>query len=197
MPEEETQKDITRLLHEWRAGRHAAADEVMDLLYPELRRLAAHYMKMERPGHTLQPTALVHELYVKLMTGSSIEWQDRSHFFAFAARKLRHILVDHARRTRLANQNRRDVMLPLHELEGWRATPEADLIDLDQALHRLEEIDARASRVLELRFFAGLTEVECAEVLGVALPTVKRDFAFARAWLATQLTPSAADPTGL
>src|SRR5215467_6374506 len=102
-------ENITRLLREWRAGRRDAGAEVMDRLYPELRRLAAHYMRAERPGHTLQPTALVHELYLKLMGGAIIDWQDRAHFFAFAARKLRHVLVDHARRAQLAVRNRDEV----------------------------------------------------------------------------------------
>jgi RNA polymerase sigma factor (TIGR02999 family) len=189
MPEgSDTTRDITRLLHEWRSGESAAGEQVMDILYPELRRLAAHYMRGERPGHTLQPTALVNELYLKLMSGAAVDWQDRAHFFAFAARKLRHILVDHARHVRMAEQKLREVIVPLQEQEGRQGLGEADVVDLDHAMQRLEGIDARACRVLELRFFAGLTEAESAEVLGIAVPTVKRDFAFARAWLAAELT---------
>jgi RNA polymerase sigma factor (TIGR02999 family) len=146
---------------------------------------------MERAGHTLQPTALVHELYVKLMAGVSVDWQDRAHFLAFAARKLRHILVDHARRMRAAEHSVRQVRVALGEEGGWTGRNEADIVVLDEALNRLEEVDSRSYRVLELRFFAGLTEAEAAEVLGISVPSVKRDFAFARAFLATQLaTPT-------
>jgi RNA polymerase sigma-70 factor (ECF subfamily) len=181
---------ITCLLREWREGKRQAGDEVMGILYPELRRLAAHYMRMERPGHTLQPTALVHELYLKLMAGVSLDWQDRAHFLAFAARKLRHILVDHARRVRAAEHSLREVKVAVREEHGWSGGTEADVVALDQVLKRLEEVDSRSYRVLELRFFAGLTEAESAEVLGVSVSTVKRKFAFARAFLATQLTSS-------
>ena len=157
----------------------------MERLYPELRRLAARYMQSERPDHTLQPTALVNELYVRLMSDQPVDWQDRAHFFAFAARKLRHILVDHARRARL----RERIMLSLGPAEGGSGAAEADLLALDQAMQRLEEAHGRSCRVLELRFFAGLTDAESAEVLGVSVPTVRRDFRYARAWLAAHLNP--------
>jgi RNA polymerase sigma factor (TIGR02999 family) len=181
---------ITRRLHEWRGGKREAGDEVLGMLYPELRRLAAHYMRMERAGHTLQPTALVHELYIKLMAGVSVDWQDRAHFLAFAARKLRHILVDHARRVRAADHGVREVRVALSEEDGWTGRNEADIVVLDEVLNRLEEVDSRSYRVLELRFFGGLTEAEAAEVVGLSIPTVKRSFAFARAFLATQLATS-------
>jgi RNA polymerase sigma factor (TIGR02999 family) len=182
---------ITRRLREWRDGKREAGDEVMGMLYPELRRLAAHYMRRERPGHTLQPTALVHELYVKLMAGASVEWQDRAHFFAFVARKLRHILVDHARRVRGLEHRLGEIRVALREEDGWTGREEADIVALDEVLKRLEDVDSRAYRVLELRFFAGLTEKETAEVLGISVSTVKRHFAFARAFLTTQLaTPT-------
>jgi RNA polymerase sigma factor (TIGR02999 family) len=185
---------ITCRLREWREGKREAGDEVLGMLYPELRRLAAHYMQMERPGHTLQPTALVHELYVKLMAGVSVDWQDRAHFLAFAARKLRHILVDHARRARAAEHSLQEVRVALREEDGWTGGKEADIVALDEVLRRLEDIDNRSYRVLELRFFGGLTEAESAEVLGISLPTVKRDFAFARAWLAAELRPASGNP---
>jgi RNA polymerase sigma factor (TIGR02999 family) len=185
---------ITRRLHDWREGKREAGDEVIGILYPELRRLAAHYMRMERPGHTLQPTALVNELYVKLMSGARVDWQDRAHFSAFAARKLRHILVDHARRARLADQNLRDIRVALREEDGWTGREEPDIVVLDEVLSRLEEVDSRSCHVLELRFFAGLTEDETAEVLGISVSTVRRDFAFARAFLGSQLAIPAKRP---
>jgi RNA polymerase sigma factor (TIGR02999 family) len=181
-------QDITRRLREWRSGKREAGDEVMSMLYPELRRLAAHFMRMERPGHTLQPTALVHELYIKLMSGARVDWQDRAHFLAYAAQKLRHILVDHARRARMAEHKLREVRIALREEDGWTGRDDASIVALEEALRRLEKVDNRAYRVLELRFFAGLTEAEVAEHLGIAISTVKRDFLFARVWLFRHLT---------
>jgi RNA polymerase sigma-70 factor (ECF subfamily) len=144
---------ITRRLREWREGNRQAGDEVIGMLYPELRRLAAYYMRMERPGHTLQPTALVHELYVTLMEGVSIDWQDRAHFFAFAARKLRHILVDHARRVRAAEHSLREVRVALREEDGWTGRKEADIVALDEVLRRLEEVDSRSYRFWNFDFW--------------------------------------------
>jgi len=175
------ERSITTLLHSWRAGDAKARDEILERLYPELRRLAAHYMKSERAGHTLQPTALVHELYLRFLSADEVQWQDRVHFFAFAARKLRHILVDHARRAKLKDQ------LPLL-LPPSRAVPAGiDVLALDQALEQLETVNSRAAHLLELRFFAGLTDQESAEVLHVSIPTVHRDWRFARAWLAAHI----------
>jgi RNA polymerase sigma factor (TIGR02999 family) len=161
----------------------------MAKLYPELRRLAAYYMRSERPGHTLQPTALVHELYVKLMSGISVDWQDRAHFMAFAARKLRHCLLDNARRKQLSARSIGRMKVELGHPGEDRSDP-ADLVALENALKELEAVDGRSCQVLELRFFAGLTEREAAEVLGISLASVKRDFAFARAWLSGHLKPA-------
>jgi RNA polymerase sigma factor (TIGR02999 family) len=146
-------------------------------------------MRSERAGHTLQPTALVNELYLRLLSGAALDWENRAHFFAFAARKLRHILVDHARRARAGKHVLEQVKLAFDEQSGWSGAAEADILALDQVMERLEEIDARSCRALELRLFAGLTESESAEVLGVSVPTVRRDVTFARAWLAAQLNP--------
>jgi RNA polymerase sigma factor (TIGR02999 family) len=157
----------------------------MQRLYPELRRLAASYMRSERPDHTLQPTALVHELYIKLMSGAPVDWQDRAHFLAIAARKLRHLLVDRARRAQLNER----ILLSLAPVEKASGVAEADILALDQALDHLEQAHQRSCRVLELRFFAGLTDAESAEVLGVSVPTIRRDFRYARAWLAAYLNP--------
>ena len=162
---------------------------MIDRLYPELRRLAAHYMGYERPGHTFQPTELVHELYIKLMSGVAMDWKDRAHFFAFAARKLRHILVDHARHARSGQNALVETRIALPKQQGWSGESEADILALENALSKLEAIDNRSCQALELRFFAGLTDEESAEVLGVSVPTVRRDLTFAKTWLSAQLNP--------
>jgi RNA polymerase sigma factor (TIGR02999 family) len=146
-------------------------------------------MRAERSDHTLQPTALVHEQYVRLLSGAPLEWADRAHFFAFAARKLRHILVDHARRARVRRQIVDEINVSLERDSGGSVVAEADLVAIDQALERPETIDPRACQALELRLFAGLTEAELAEVLAVSVSTVRRDITFARAWLTAELNP--------
>jgi RNA polymerase sigma factor (TIGR02999 family) len=187
--EPEVGGEITHLLRQWRSGDAEAGQQVIDRLYPELRRLAAHYMSFERRGHTLQPTELVHELYVKLMSGAALDWKDRAHFFAFAARKLRHILVDHARHVRSSQNAIAQSKVALPKQHGWSGESEADILALDAALIKLETVDNRSCQALELRFFAGLTEEESAEVLGVSAPTVRRDLTFAKTWLSAQLNP--------
>src|SRR5687767_2936778 len=129
-PDPELTGEITHLLRRWRSGDAGAGDQVIDRLYPELRRLAMHYMSFERPGHTLEPTALVHELYIKLMSGAALDWKDRAHFFAFAARKLRHILVDHARRVRSGQRALAEARVGLPSEAGWSGGSEADILAL-------------------------------------------------------------------
>jgi RNA polymerase sigma factor (TIGR02999 family) len=189
MPESEAGGDITYLLRQWRSGDAEAGQQVIDRLYPELRRLAAHYMSYERPSHTLQPTELVHELYIKLASGAAMDWKDRAHFFAFAARKLRHILVDHARHVRSGHHALAQTRIASPSQHIWTGESEADILALDSALSKLESIDNRSCQALELRYFAGLTDEESAEVLGVSAPTVRRDLTFAKAWLSAELNP--------
>jgi RNA polymerase sigma-70 factor, ECF subfamily len=179
------QQPITVLLRSWRTGDLTAGNDVVERLYPELRRLAARYMQSEHPGHTLQPTALVHELYLKLMTGQPVDWQDRAHFFAFAGRKLRHILVDHARRVRRKPR----IQLSIESTAADVPSPstDVDVLSLHEALDRLATVDSRASSVVELRFFGGLSDAEMAEVLQLSESTIRRDFRFARAWLAAHM----------
>jgi RNA polymerase sigma factor (TIGR02999 family) len=153
------------------------------MLYGELHGMAAHYMRQERSGHTLQATALVNELYIRLFASTGIDWQNRAHFFAVAAQQLRRILVNHARDRQAEKRGGKRVRLSLTEVNGLAQPVEEDLLDLDEALTRLQEIDSRAAQVVELRFFGGLQENEAAEVLSVSVPTVKRDWQFARAWL--------------
>jgi RNA polymerase sigma-70 factor (ECF subfamily) len=168
-------------------GDHDALDALLPLVYAELRRLAAGYLRRERHGHTLQPTALVHEAYLRMIDQTQVRWQNRAHFFGVAAQMMRRILVDHAR-SQQAEKRGGDVQkLSLDEnidVSGERAS---DLVALDEALQRLAEIDPTKSRVVELRFFGGLSVEETAEVLGVSAPTVKRQWRMAKAWLFGQV----------
>jgi RNA polymerase sigma factor (TIGR02999 family) len=181
--------NVTLLLHEWGKGNRAALDELMPLVHKELRRRAANYMRLENPGHTLQPTVLVNEAYLRMVDQSQANWQNRAHFFAVASRILRHVLVDHAR---ARNQLKRGGGL-------WKVTwteeaEEAesqgiDLVGLNDALERLCELDERQGRIIELRFFGGLSIEETAGVLSISPATVRRDWSMARAWLYRELTP--------
>ena len=179
---------FTRWLVEWRNGSQEAADRLFAAAYQELRRLAAWHLQKERPGHTLQPTALVNELYIKLFAGEPVDWQNRAHFFAVAAQQMRRILIDHARARVAEKRGGGTVPVSLSDAEGHTAPLQEDLIELDQALRRLEELDRRSARVVELRFFGGLTEKEAAEVLEISVATLKRDWDFARAWVISQLS---------
>jgi RNA polymerase sigma factor (TIGR02999 family) len=183
------------LLQNYCGGDRTAGDQLFSLLYQDLRRLAASYLQGERPNHTLQPTALVHELYMRLFASDEpISFQNRAHFFAIAAQTLRRILVDHARAYRAAKRGGGQIKLSLTAAQGWAEPEETDLVALDEALRQLEQLDERAARVVELRFFGGLEEDQVAEVLGVAPITVKRDWKSARAWLMSQLSPDSSHP---
>jgi RNA polymerase sigma factor (TIGR02999 family) len=174
---------LTELLLGWRQGDRQAADRLATMVHGELHVLAAHYMRQERSDHTLQATALVNELYIRLFASTGIDWQNRAHFFAVAAQQLRRILVNHARDRQAAKRGGKRVRLSLTEVHGLAQPAEEDLLELDEALARLQQIDSRAAQVVELRFFGGLQENEAAEVLSVSVPTIKRDWQFARAWL--------------
>jgi RNA polymerase sigma-70 factor (ECF subfamily) len=178
---------ITRLLGEWRAGDKDAANRLMELVYSELHQIASREMRRENAGHTLQTTALVHEVYLRLYGASQVDWKDRSHFFAVAARQLRRVLVDHARRLHSDKRGGDMTKLSLWDSDGVGMGIDHRLLALDQALERLEALDARAAQALELRFYGGLSEAETAEVLQISLATMKRDWDFARTWLAAQL----------
>jgi RNA polymerase sigma factor (TIGR02999 family) len=173
-------------LLEWRGGRQEALDELLPMVYDELRRLAGSCLRRERPGHTLQATALVHEAFVRL-TDAEVPWQDRAHFFSVAARAMRRILVDHARAHSTAKRGGGVAKLCLDEALAVSPEPAAELLDLDLALKRLSERDARKGQAVELHFFGGLTQEEIAEVLGVSLSTVRGDLRFAKAWLHGEL----------
>jgi RNA polymerase sigma-70 factor (ECF subfamily) len=175
--------EVTQLLAQIRAGERDAESKLIPLVYAELRRLAAHYLRGERADHTLQPTALVHEAYIRLTGLHEVDWQSRSHFFATAATVMRRILVDHAR---AQNANKREGCRDAISLEEALVVSPArslQLIALDDALDRLAKLDVRRSKIVELRFFGGLSEEETGEVLGVSARTVKRDWRVAKAWL--------------
>jgi RNA polymerase sigma factor (TIGR02999 family) len=178
---------VTRLLLAWSDGDPAARDALLPLVYPELRRVARQRLRHERPGHTLQPTALVHEAYMKLVGLRRMRWQDRAHFFAVASRLMRRILVDHARRRAAAKRGGGRSALTLRGGEGGSPETELDLLALDEALARLAVLDPRQERLTDLRFFAGLDVEETAEVLGVSPATVKREWRTAKAWLYREL----------
>jgi len=176
-----------KLLHRWMDGDETAREQVMTMVYAELRRMAGYYFRNESAGHTLQPTALVNELFLKMSAGESISWQDRTHFFALAARQMRNILIDHARRIKAFK--RRDPQIStawLHRSKDSEPRLE-NLLTVDQILRDLQQLDTRAAEVVELRVFGGLKESEIAAALGISIATVKRDWSFAKAWLVSRL----------
>ena len=175
--------EVTQLLAKIRAGQRDAESRLIPLVYAELRRLAAHYLRGERNDHTLQPTALVHEAYIRLTAMHEMDWQSRSHFFATAATVMRRILVDHARAQQASKREGFRDAISLDEALVVSPARSAQLIALDDALEKLARVDARRSKIVELRFFGGLNEEETGEVLGVSARTVKRDWRVAKAWL--------------
>jgi len=187
--------EITQWLVGWSDGDPSALEKLTPLVYRELHRLAQAYMRGERPGHTLQTTALVNEAYVRLIDADRMGWQNRAHFYGVAARLMRHILVDFARSRDQVKRGGGVEPLPLDE--AWTITTDrtAELVNLDDALTALEKLDARQSRIVELRFFGGLTEPEIAEVLKVSPRTVNSDWSLARAWLLRELGQSGRDDT--
>ena len=190
---EQPEREVTALLRDWSGGDRDALERLMPLVYQELRRLAASYLRVERPDHTLQPTALVHEAYLRLVDQRGVSWQNRAHFFGIAAQMMRRILVDHARRQQAAKRDATALRVQAMSAEGEEASVrDPELLALDQALCGLESLDARQARIVELRFFGGLTVEETAEVAGVSSATVKREWRTARAWLAREIRPAGA-----
>ncbi len=175
--------NVTQLLVSWSQGDQKALQELTPLVYNELRRLAGSYLRRERPDHTLQSTALVHEAYLRLVDQKRMKWQNRAHFFGVAAQMIRRILVDHARGHRADKRGADAVKLTLDEALAIPEERNLDLVALDEALHALATLDPQQGRIVELRFFGGLSIEETAEVIGVSPATVKRDWAMARAWL--------------
>jgi RNA polymerase sigma factor (TIGR02999 family) len=179
---------LTELLHEWQHGDKEALDKLTPLVYDELRRIAHRYMRRERDGHTLETTALVNEAYLRLVGQQKIEWQNRAHFFAVTAQVMRHILIDHARRRHYAKRGGEAEHISLEEVHVMSLERAAELVALDEALQELARLDPRKSRVVELRYFGGLSLEETAEVLEVSTMTVRRDWRAAKAWLYKAVT---------
>jgi RNA polymerase sigma factor (TIGR02999 family) len=183
-----TNEQITRLLRESRDGNRAAMDELIPLVYQELKRIASAYLRAQRPGHTLQATALLNEAFIKLAGAQSPDWNNRTHFFATAASIMRNILVDHARARQAEKRGGGLTPVPLEMAVEQAVGKPADLIALDEALQALAARDERKARVLELRYFGGLSVEETAEVLGMSVATVGREARFATAWLRREMT---------
>jgi RNA polymerase sigma-70 factor (ECF subfamily) len=184
----ESPNEITQLLKDWRGGDSKALDTLLPRVYKELRRLARHQLRNERADHTLQSGALVHEAYLRLVGASSPQWESRTHFFAIAAQLMRQILVDYARRHGAVKRGGTMYKLPLEDAMAEPRRAEVDVVALDDALQALARIDERQSRVVELRFFGGLSLNEISEVLEIAPATVQRDWTAARAWLHREMS---------
>ena len=181
-------QEVTQLLLAWSRGDRAALDHLIPLVSTELHRLAHHYMRRERVGHTLQTTALVNEAYVRLVDASRVEWRDRTHFFAVSANLMRRILVDFARKRRYQKRGGNAVMISLDDDDIPSPQPAPDIVALDAALEAMAAFDPRAASIVELRFFGGLTVDETAEVVGVSPRTIKREWSAAKVWLLGEMT---------
>ncbi len=190
MSESADNTDVTQLLIAWNGGEVGARDQLLRAVYEELRRIASGQLVGEKPGHTLQATALVNEAYLRLVDQTRVHWRNRAHFFGIAAQLMRRILVDYARRRQAAKRGGGVTIVEFEDSLTPRSRRSVDLVVLDDILTRLEEFDSRAVRLVELRYFGGLTIEETAEVLGVSPATVKREWATARAWMHRELTRS-------
>ncbi|HXI90683.1 MAG TPA: sigma-70 family RNA polymerase sigma factor [Blastocatellia bacterium] len=175
--------EVTRMLIEWSNGDRGALDKLIPLVYGELRQIAAGVLRRERSDHTLQPTALVHEAYLRLIDQRNVNWQNTAHFFAIAAQAMRRIIVDHARRHNAVKRGGDNLKVELEEARSQPGPLDVDVLKLDDALTALAAFDPQQSRIVELRFFGGLSIEETAEVIGISPATVKRDWSMAKAWL--------------
>ena len=184
---------VTEFLLRWRAGDQECLNRLLPQVEGELRRIARHYMRMEREGHTLQTTALVNDAYLKLVDQAQVDWQNRAQFLGVAAQSMRHILVDHARELRRGKRGGGAQVLPLDEGLAFSPAKSAALVALDDALNELAGLDPRKAQIVELRYFGGMSVEETADVLGVHPNTVIRDWSLARAWLKCELSPKGAD----
>jgi RNA polymerase sigma-70 factor (ECF subfamily) len=180
-------RSVTALLADWSRGDSSALDQLLPLVYAELRRIAARQLRSERVNHTLQPTALVHEVYLRLVDQRQVDWQDRAHFLGVAAQTMRRILVDHARRHGAQKRGEGQQCVSIDDAKEIAASQEVPLLALDHALGRLEAVDPELARIVELRAFGGLTIEEAAHVLKVSPSTVKREWRTAKAWLNREL----------
>ena len=180
-------QDLTRLLADWRNGDKTALDQMTPILYEELRRLARYFLASERSNHTLQATALVHEAYLRLIDQRSVDWRNRAHFLGVAANMMRRILINHAEARNAAKRNGGAEALALEDALGVFTDPRIDMLELNRSLERLTSLDPQQGRVVELRYFGGLSIDETAEVLGISAATVKREWSTAKVWLLHQM----------
>jgi RNA polymerase sigma factor (TIGR02999 family) len=193
MVKQKRDPDLTTLLTAWTQGDQAAFEKLSAAVYQELKHLARHYMQNERRDHTLQPTALVHEVFVRLIDWKNVDWKNRAHFFSVAAQVMRRVLVDHARSRRNLKRGGEWQRMPLSNAELLPDMPTTDLLAINDVLEALEKLAPRKSQVVELRFFGGLTAEETAEVLNVSTETVLADWRFAKTWLLRELTQEKKD----
>lgn len=185
-----SQPVVTQLLKHAQTGDRDALDRLLPMVYDELRKLASYQLRRERSNHTLQPTALVHEAYLRLVNQREVQWQDRAHFFGLAAQMMRRILVNHALAHKAEKRGGKEAVISLDEVVAFAAEREVNLVLLDEALARLAEIDPSQAKIVELRFFGGLTVEEVAEVMKISTATVKREWRTAKAWLFAQISNS-------
>jgi RNA polymerase sigma-70 factor (ECF subfamily) len=185
---EAKQHEVTEILLEWNSGDPAASERLMPLVYDELRRLARAFVYRERPGSTMQPTALVHEAYLRIVDQTRVSWQNRAHFYGVAATMMRRVLIDNARAKASEKRGGTAARLSIEEIQVPLPVRAADLIALDESLERLSKVDPRKSRIVELRFFGGLTDEEVAEVVGISTRTVLRELKKAKLWLYDDLS---------
>jgi RNA polymerase sigma factor (TIGR02999 family) len=188
-----TSPDVTQLLRNWQGGDQSSRDQLLGIVYDELRRQAARYLRRERPDHTLQPTALVHEAYLQLIDQSRVSWESRAHFFGAAARLMRRILVDHARAHQAEKRGSGNEKLALDEAIAVPENKDLNILALNDALEELARMDEQQSRIVELRYFGGLSIEETATVTGVSPATVKREWAMAKVWLQNQIKRTSAN----
>lgn len=181
--------EVTQLLESWSAGESSALEDLLPLVYDELRTLAASYLRKERRGHTLQPTALVHEVFVRLVGSETVDARNRAHFFAIAARAMRRVLVDHARRQQANKRIAAGEKISLDDAPEISTEPGLDVLMVHEALEKFREVNERQAQLVELRYFGGLTNAEAAEVLGVSEGTIERDWKIARIWLHRKMQP--------
>jgi RNA polymerase sigma factor (TIGR02999 family) len=185
---EELQHEVTQILHDWSGGDAQAPERLMPFVYDELRRLARAFLSREREGHTLQPTALVNEAYLRLVDQTRVNWQNRAHFYGIAASMMRRVLIDHARAHATEKRGGGAIRLSIDDIQVPLEQRAASFIALDEALKTLEQMDERKCKVVEMRFFGGLTDEEIAEALGVTTRTVLRDWKKAKLWLYRELS---------
>jgi len=183
-------KAVTELLNQHQEGDKDAMEKLLPVIYAELKKIAAAYMRKERPGHTLEATALVNEAYFKLIDQNNVQWQSRAHFYGVAAQIMRRILCDHARAKQAEKRGGKDIRIPLEDILNLGHQVDSGIVELDDAIKRLAVLNERQAKVVEMRFFAGLSNEDIAETLGTSLATVKRDWTFAKAWLFKELTGS-------